>query len=83
MSPQTNVTHAILNTYALSLDAANDPGLIIVLRFATGISFLAPAMAFASGWPRPSNACMYHFNEPNPWDGPFKGEATQFLDVAF
>ncbi|KAK5239916.1 hypothetical protein LTR40_014164, partial [Exophiala xenobiotica] len=28
-------------------------------------------------------ALLYHFNEPNPWDGPFKGESSHILDVAF
>lgn len=25
---------------------------------------------------------MYHLNEPNPWDGPFKGHSTHIFDVA-
>jgi len=38
-------------------------------------------VTIAAAWG--SNAYVYHFNEPNPWEGPWKGEATHVLDVAF
>jgi carboxylesterase type B len=55
------------------------------LRFATEISFYAPALAFAKGWPqtKENKFFLYHFNEGNPWEGRFKGEAGHILDVAF
>jgi carboxylesterase type B len=52
-----------------------------ILNFATDIGYLAPAVSLAQGWP--GTAYLYHFNEPNPWDGGWKGDATHVLDVAF
>jgi hypothetical protein len=45
------------------------------------ISFYLPVLAYAKSWP--GNAYVYHFNEPNPWDGPNKGQASHSLDVAY
>lgn len=73
----------ISKVYEISPDTADDVGLIRILRFATDIGFYAPAMAFAEGWPEGKSAYLYHFNAPNPWDGPWKGEANHILDVAF
>jgi carboxylesterase type B len=55
------------------------------LRFATEISFYAPALAFAKGWPKTkeNKFFLYHLNEGNPWEGRFKGEAGHILDVSY
>ena len=74
---------AVLEAYGILPDTTDDAGLVGILRFATDIGFYAPAIAFARGWPWSTNVYVYHFNQPNPWDGPFKGEATHILDVAF
>jgi hypothetical protein len=52
-----------------------------VLHFAHDIGFYAPLVSIASGWPNKSY--VLHFNEPNPWEGRFKGVAGHVLDVAF
>lgn len=36
-------------------------------------------MALARCWP--GQSYLYHLNEPNPWDGPDKSEATHIMDV--
>jgi hypothetical protein len=69
--------------YRISPDTADDAGLEKILRFATDIGFYAPVIAFATGWPEGKKAYVYHFNEPNPWNGPWKGRSTHILDVAF
>jgi hypothetical protein len=71
----------VLQAYDITSDLSDDEGLYRILKFCTDISFFAPAIALAKGWP--GNAHVYHFNEPNPWDGAWKGEAGHVLDVAY
>ena len=52
-----------------------------ILEFITDVQFYAPTIVMAQAWPQSS--FVYHFNEPNPWDGPLKGKASHILDVAF
>jgi hypothetical protein len=52
-----------------------------ILRFITDVKFYAPIITLAKSWP--TSAFVSHFNEPNPWEGPAKGEASHILDVAF
>ena len=35
----------------------------------------------AKGWPK--DAYVFHFNSPNPWEGPSNGVAGHVLDLAF
>ncbi|KAH7336031.1 carboxylesterase-like protein [Rhexocercosporidium sp. MPI-PUGE-AT-0058] len=69
------------HAYQITPDLADDVALRNVLQFSTDIGFYATALAFAQGWP--GKARVYHFNEPNPWEGPWKGEAGHVLDIAF
>lgn len=71
----------ILSAYSITPSTPSLPALHAILRFATDIAFLAPTISLANGWP--GAAYVYHFNEPNPWDGPWKDEAGHVLDVAF
>ena len=77
------VTETLLQGYGIvpemtdgSVDNVNN-----VLRFAHDIGFYAPLVTIAEGWP--GKAYVFDFNEPNPWDGPFKGVASHILDIAF
>lgn len=67
--------------YGITPDLSDSAGLYSILQFATDIGFFAPAVAYAKGWP--GKSYLYHFNEPNPWDGDWKGEAGHVLDVAY
>lgn len=71
----------MLELYGIRGDISDDEAFAAVLRFATDMCFHAPTMAFAKAWR--GDAYVYYFNEPNPWDGPWKGEATHVLDVAY
>lgn len=71
----------MLSTYGITPDLSDDVALRLILTFATEISFYVPVLAFATGWP--GDAYVYHFNEPNPWEGRWKGESTHVLDIAF
>lgn len=79
-----NLTAAsdLLAAYNLDRDDLDDDSTFVaVLRLANDISFYAPTVTFAQGWP--GKCHLLCFNEPNPWDGQWKGEATHILDVAF
>jgi hypothetical protein len=71
----------LLAAYNIEPSTNDDEALMSILRFASEISFYAPARGFAQGWP--GKFFMYHFNEGIPWDGRFKGEAGHILDVAY
>jgi carboxylesterase type B len=71
----------VLEAYDINPNLSDKDGLYSILKFSTDVSFFAPAIAFAQGWP--GKAYVYHFNEPNPWDGDWKGEASHVLDVAY
>lgn len=62
-------------------DARQDGGSLGFLHFAHDVVQLAATRLIASRWPGP--AYVYHFNEPNPWEGRFKGVASHLLDAAF
>ena len=72
---------ALLAAYGVSPETPDDPAFHAITLFGTDISFHAPTMEFAKGWP--SEAYVFHFNSPNPWEGPSKGIAGHVLDVAF
>jgi len=71
----------LLEAYGITPDLSDADGLCKILRFSTDISFFAPSNTFAKGWP--GKSYVYRFNEPNPWDGEWKGEAGHVLDVAY
>jgi hypothetical protein len=51
------------------------------MELATDIAYVAPALAYARSFP--GKSYYYQFNEPNPWDGVFKGQSSHMLDAAF
>lgn len=71
----------LLSSYDITPTTPDDDALLSILRFASEISFYAPARAFAKGWP--GKFYLYHFNEGIPWPGRFQGEAGHILDVAY
>lgn len=72
---------AILNAYKIEISTADEDAVKAVLDFATDIGYHIPAYTYACSWP--GKAYRYHFNEPNPWDGPFNGYATHSLDCFY
>lgn len=58
-----------------------------ILNFGNDVCFAAAGRSFARAWSASSmlgtEAFLYMFNCPNPWDGPWKGHATHILDIAF
>ncbi|KAF2109526.1 carboxylesteras-like protein [Lophiotrema nucula] len=84
LASHPEVAQQLLSVYDIKDSTPDDEAMLQILRFATESSFYAPARAFGQGWPQTgSKYFLYHFNEGNPWDGRFKGEAGHILDVAF
>ena len=85
LSAHPDAAEHLLSSYNIKPDTADNDAMVSILRFASEISFYAPARAFAQGWPNTTDSkfFLYHFNEGIPWDGRFKGEAGHILDVAY
>lgn len=85
LSDQPDAASTLLSAYNITSSSNDDEALLSLIRFGTEISFYAPSLAFAKGWPRTKDNkfFLYHFNEGIPWEGKFKGEAGHILDVAF
>jgi hypothetical protein len=84
-----NITQQILTIYGIDAHATSnsDKSTKKVLDFCNDITFALPVDAFARVWsgrvvPR-SDAFVYHFNCPNPWEGKWKDHATHVLDITF
>ncbi|KAF2176408.1 alpha/beta-hydrolase [Zopfia rhizophila CBS 207.26] len=71
----------VLQAYNITPATSDDTAMQAILAFATDIAYYCPAIAYAQFWP--GKTYYYQFNEPNPWDGPFKGSSTHMLDAAF
>jgi carboxylesterase type B len=85
LATHPNTASALLSSYNITPSTGDEETLFSILQFASEISFYAPALAFARGWPqtKDNKVFLYHFNEGIPWEGRFKGQAGHILDVAF
>lgn len=72
---------AVLKAYGIEPLTSDDIAFNTLVDFGTDIAYYMPALTFAQSWP--GNKHYYHFNEPNPWHGPFEGYSTHMLDSAF
>ncbi len=85
----TGIAPAIVSAYGLDIDVkSNSPETTkICLDFAADVSFALPCRYLTRSWAASSvpddKAYLYHFNCPNPWEGPWKGHATHALDLIF
>lgn len=77
----TSPAEAVLQAYSITPTTPDDAAMQSVINLATDITYYAPALSFVRSWP--GNTFYYHFNEPNPWEGAFKGSSTHMLDAAF
>jgi hypothetical protein len=72
---------AILEAYNIAPDTSDDDAVQSILAFANDIAYYLPALFYAKSWP--GKSYYYHFDEPNPWEGAFKGCSTHLLDAVF
>jgi hypothetical protein len=70
----------VLQAYGICSTTDDDEAMKLALDLATDVAYVTPAVAYARCFPK---SYYYHFNEPNPWDGPLKGCSTHMLDAAF
>ena len=73
--------HKVLDMYGISRATTDADALVPVLRFISEVKFCAAAHFYASSWPQDSY--LYHFDELNPWHGPWQGYATHGLELAY
>ena len=72
---------AVLQAYGVTPNKDDASAMQLITDLATDIAYYAPAVSFARTWP--GRTYYYQFNEPNPWDGKFKGQSTHMLDAAY
>ncbi|KAH5347573.1 hypothetical protein HBI33_223380 [Parastagonospora nodorum] len=77
----TSATQSVLEAYSITASTEDTDALKCIMELATDIAYIAPALAWARSFP--GKSYYYQFNEPNPWDGMFKGHSTHMLDAAF
>jgi hypothetical protein len=77
----TSAADFLLHAYKIHPTIEDDEAMKLIIDLATDIAYVAPALAYARSFS--GKAYYYHFNEPNPWDGVFKGCSTHMLDAAF
>ncbi|KFX98663.1 hypothetical protein O988_04247 [Pseudogymnoascus sp. VKM F-3808] len=78
-SPET--IRALEQAYDINSNTNDEVALRNILKFASDIGFYAPVLAIGNGWP--GETYLYHFNERNPWEGPWKGEASHMMDLVY
>ncbi|PYI26720.1 alpha/beta-hydrolase [Aspergillus indologenus CBS 114.80] len=71
----------IMKEYGISEESAGEEAYDRILTFVTDLCFFLPILQYGHYWS--GQAHLYNFNEPNPWDGRWKGRANHILDVAF
>ena len=76
-----SAAHEVEDAYEISATLPPMIAMKRIVQFLTDIGFFAPAVTLARKWPVLS--FLYHFNEPNSWNGPWKGETTHCLDVVY
>lgn len=80
-----DVGDKLLAGYGIKSDLDDEEAFLRVLEVANDVGFYVPTNAFAETFAAKGaqKAYVYRFNEPNPWDGPWKGCANHILDIAF
>ncbi|KAK4545632.1 hypothetical protein LTR36_002585 [Oleoguttula mirabilis] len=76
-------TDRLLQAYSITPELDDDTAFFRVLEVANDVGFYAPTVSYAQLLSGDVKTYMYRFNEPNPWDGPWKGHSTHILDIAF
>ncbi|EXJ69314.1 uncharacterized protein A1O5_07350 [Cladophialophora psammophila CBS 110553] len=77
---QGKAIDSLLSAYHISSSTSDRAAYLSILELGNDIAFYIPEETFARRFP--GTTYVYHLNEPNPWDGPFKGFASHLFDVA-
>ncbi|GIC87941.1 putative carboxylesterase [Aspergillus udagawae] len=81
LASKSDVAQQTLDKYNITKDMTDDEAFPAILNYMNDIAFFAPVLTFAKGWK--NDVYVYHFNEGNPWDGPWKDRASHILDLAY
>jgi carboxylesterase type B len=73
----------VLSAYDIHSDLPDDVALFRILQFANDISFYVPSRVLAASLSPSVQTHQYRFNEPNPWNGQWKGHAAHVVDIVF
>lgn len=83
LADEEGISSRLLAAYDLMPDVDDEKGFFRVLQVANDLKFYVPSLATAQFLGQDLKTYVYRFNEPNPWDGPWKGHATHILDLVF
>lgn len=83
LTSHPGLAERLLSTYDIRNGTEDEEALFRILQVANDINFYVPARLLSSTLSSKMKIYQYRFNEPNPWDGPWKGHATHILDIAF
>lgn len=74
----------LLETYEISADLPDEVAMSKVLEVLNDIDFYVPTVAYSEYLSSKGlQTYVYRFNEPNPWEGQWKGRASHILDISF
>ncbi|KAI9148991.1 hypothetical protein HJFPF1_11035 [Paramyrothecium foliicola] len=76
---EPNIVAQVLQLYPMD-NKEPEVATTAVLNFFGDLLFFAPTVKISQAWPK--QAYVYRFNHPNPWFGPWNGEANHIFDVA-
>jgi carboxylesterase type B len=76
-----DVASQILSSYEIIDDSAEDVGLKNILKLANDIMFYVPTISLAKAW-KTGAAYVYRFDQANPWEGPWQGNACHITDLS-
>lgn len=84
LRPFPGLLHNVANHYKLDDQYQEGTGHISVLHFANDLNFACPVHYTSSNLESESTQLfVYRFNEPNPWDGTWKGHAVHIQDLVW
>ncbi|KAK5174082.1 uncharacterized protein LTR77_001162 [Saxophila tyrrhenica] len=83
LSSHPGLSDRLLSAYDLHPDLDDDEAFIKVLEVANDLNFYVPTLSLSQNLAKHMKTYMYRFNEPNPWEGQWKGHASHILDLAF
>ena len=83
LADKPQIAEKLLSAYALTPETEDEKAFFKVLQTASDLNFYVPTLVLAGNLSIDMTIYMYRFNEPNPWDGAWKGHATHVLDLSF
>lgn len=77
----TDRASQVFAAYDITEDISDHEAFKRILNFANDLCFFVPVLNYGHCWS--GQAFLYHVNEPNSWEGPWKGYASHIIDVVY